>query len=36
MINVVPSGDILGARIEGLDLFKPVSAEDHRAVVQRG
>ncbi|KKM22833.1 hypothetical protein LCGC14_1621350 [marine sediment metagenome] len=34
MINVVPSGDILGARIEGLDLFKPVSAEDHRAVVQ--
>ena len=34
MLEVIPSGDILGARIEGLDLSKPVSAEDHRAVVQ--
>jgi taurine dioxygenase len=34
MLNVIPSGDILGARIEGLDLSKPVSAEDHRVVVQ--
>ena len=33
MINVTPSGDVLGARIEGLDLSQPVSEEDYSAVV---
>lgn len=34
MSKVVPSGEILGARIEGVDLSKPLSDEDFELVLQ--
>lgn len=33
-MKIIPSGESLGARIEGMDLSKPLSAEDREAVKQ--
>ena len=34
MVKVVPSGEVLGATVEGLDLSQPLSAEDFQAVLR--
>jgi len=34
MVKVVPSGEVLGATVEGLDLSQPLSAEDFQAVAR--
>jgi taurine dioxygenase len=33
MLNIIPSGEVLGARIEGLDLAGPLCADDAEAIV---
>lgn len=33
-MNIIPSGKILGARIEGLDLSQPLSDDDRQAIIQ--